>query len=157
MKKVETGWKCPVCGRDHQLRHRRNPTYCSSCDRIEEILYPGRMACRLTHRHILPKELLDSPALAARLCPKARNQALIALATATIAVAAYQPEEDPEPKRMAVLDPTTARRCTGEPRAGQHTDREQSEGTKVLRLPEVRKRTGLSHATIWRMERADQF
>jgi len=115
------------------------------------------MACRLTHHHILPKELLDSPALAARLCPKARNQALIALTTATIAVAAYQPEEDPEPKRMAVLDPTTARRCTGEPRAGQHTDREQSEGTKVLRLPEVRKRTGLSHATIWRMERADQF
>ena len=155
---METCWKCPGCGRDHHLGHRGNPTDCSSCERIEEILYPGRMACRLTHHHILPRELLDSPALAAQLCPKAAQRALSALTTAAAAVAAHQPLDEPaEPTRMAVLDTTIPRPRARGFKAGQHPDREQTQGAKVLRLGEVLKRTGLSRTTIWRMERTGNF
>ncbi len=117
--------------------------------------------CYSEHRHIRPKELLESPELAGQMCPKTFREVLIALTTATASLAARQP---PEPMVSAAGPREHTGNLTIVQSDGSSPPRTSSPGAdggvsknQLLRAAEVRKRTGLSRTTIWRMQRTDSF
>jgi excisionase family DNA binding protein len=120
--------RCPACGKRHRLKHSLDPRMCQLCDRRDIAVLHGGRCCRSQHACITPNELIQSPALAAALCPSARSRALLAATTITGALAAHEPGEAPsstesksqngaggqEPRRLLTAPEMAARLCIPE-------------------------------------------
>lgn len=147
---------CSACGNRHRpFRHLSEPESCPLCDRTDRFLHPGVFFKRVSHHHILPKELLESPGLAAKLCRECRDGALQALTTTASLVAAHQPREDFERPPRTEVSGSPPKRA---PVAVVVSARPTPEvATRMLRAPEVFQRIGLSRATIWRMQVRGDF
>ena len=117
-------------------------------------------------KHIRAKELLEDSTLVKSLCQEARERILLELTTTAAMLAAHRPKDDSEPSEAASSANVRPRPCARESQVPSQADVNERAGGKglslaselrMLRMPEVLSRTGLSRITLWRSQKAGTF